>query len=255
MAEKAAEGDSCSDVGTGTYLCTMKMSGGWTQYRITEDCPLLRVMAQIPLTYGIFISGSAATWMAERSLSHSVPDWNPNDIDVFACLPTTEFNIMVDRYVHMLSTHCEATVQRRCSSVVDVAFANCPYTQSFIRCPPLSSADDIVQNFDINICTPIIVTEDKALWVKMKNDVASSIRDRRMRCVVRKRNPEYLSYPFTKTLHRLRKYVARGYGFASLTFESTTHLDFPELAENSTLNVDDFDMECVMSRLKRIRPN
>ncbi len=256
MAEQAAKGDTSDDGGTGSYLCTMKMSGGMTQYRIMEDCPLSRFIAQIPLSLHVFISGSAATWMAERSLFHNtIPDWKPHDIDIFACLPSADFNNMVDRYVHRHSSNCETTVQRRgCRhDVVDVTMSNCPYTKSFIRCPPHSSASDVVQHFDINICTPVIISEDGALWVQMSNDVASSIRDRRMRCVVRKRNPEYLSYPFKKTLQRLRMYVARGYGFAALTFESTTHLDFPELAEDSTLNVDDFDLECVLTRSKRNR--
>jgi hypothetical protein len=78
----------------------MKMSGGMTQYRIMEDCPLSRFIAQIPLSLHVFISGSAATWMAERSLFHNtIPDWNPHDIDIFACLPSADFNNMVDRYM------------------------------------------------------------------------------------------------------------------------------------------------------------
>lgn len=234
------------DGGTFTYLCTRIISGGMTKCRITDTCPWSNIMALVPLSPNIFISGSAATWLAERSLMRSTPDWSPHDVDVFACLPSVDFDSMVAICVHRLSTNCEISIVRPRGryEIIDVTTSNSPYTLSFIRCPPMSRAGDVVQQFDINICTPVIVQEDGALWVNMTNDVASSICDRRMRCVVRKKNPAYLNYPFQRTMNRVRKYISRGYAFASLTFESTAHIDFAEHDDECALKVDDFVFEC-----------
>lgn len=239
---------------SGIYLCTSIMSGGMIQLRIIDDCPWTHVLALVPFSQQIFISGSAATWLAERCLLQVTPNWSPNDIDVFASLPSDDFEDMVARYVDR-HAHCAISVVRRQGrhDVVDVTMSNCQYTKSFIRCPIHFSARDVVHQFDIDICTPIIIHEDGALWVKMSQHVASSIRDRRMHCIVRKRNPEYLSYPFKKTLNRLHKYVARGYVFDSLTFESVTRADIPLREEDCTLNVDDFAAMCTSLRSKRNR--
>jgi hypothetical protein len=233
---------SSDDVTFGSYLCTCIQSNGMIKFRIVDDCPWSDVMSQVQLSQRIFISGGAATWIAERSLLQSTPLWHPCDIDIFACLPTIDFEDIIAKFVHSHSSNCETTIVRRQTQreVVDVTTSTCRYTISFIRCPPHCSAGDVTQQFDLDICTPLIVVEDGAHWVQMTQDVASSIRDRRMHCVVRKCNPAYLSYPFQRTMNRVRKYVSRGFVFASLKFASAIHVDFPECDEERTLNADDF---------------
>ena len=229
---------------------------GMIKFRIIDDSPLSDVLSQVPLSERIFISGSAATWMAERSLHKATPNWYPRDIDIFACLPAVDFEDIVAKFVHRHTSNCETTIARRPTprDVVDVTTSNCRYTKSFIRCPPHSSAGDVIQQFDLDICTPLIVVENGTHWVQMTKDVAASILNRRMHCVVRKTNPAYLSYPFQKTMNRVRKYASRGYIFASMKFESATHVDFPECDEESTLNADDFAFECNLRLAKRARP-
>jgi hypothetical protein len=62
-----------------------------------------------------------------------------------------------------------------------------------------------------------------------------------MRCTVRKRNALFMQYPLQKSLHRMRKYAARGYTFGALIFESTSHLDFPERDAEREMEISDFE--------------
>ena len=255
MADPAvADGNEINDeISLGSYICTRIQINGMIKFRIIDDCPWSDVLSQVPLSKQLFISGSAATWLAERSLHERTPLWYPGDIDIFACLPIIDFENIVANFTHRHTIDCETTIERRPTrrEVVDVTTSKCRYTVSFIRCPPHSCAGDVTRQFDLDICTPLIVVEEGALWVQMTQNVASSIRNRRMQCVVRKSNPEYLSYPFQKTMNRVRKYVSRGYIFDSLKFESTTHADFPERDEECTLNAGDFAFECTLPLAKR----
>jgi hypothetical protein len=242
--------------GANAYDVPSETAEGMIKFQI-DDCPWWHVLVQVPLSRRVFISGSAATWIAERSLLNSTPEWTPHDIDIFACLPSVEFENMVSMYVHRHTTSCDISIERRQirHDVVDITIANCRYIKSFIRCPPHCSASDVVQQFDIDICTPYIVHENGTFWVEMSATVADGIRNRCMNCVVRKQHSEFLCYPFKKTLHRLRKYVTRGYVFASLGFVTATHIDFPDLDHECTLNVDDFDIECMMTKRNQATGN
>jgi hypothetical protein len=57
---------------------------------------------------------------------------------------------------------------------------------------------------------------------------------------MQKRHAQFMQYPLQKTLNRVGKYVARGYAFAFMTFQSSTHMDFPEHDAECTLNIGDF---------------
>ena len=100
---------------------------------------------------------------------------------------------------------------------------------------------DVVSNFDIDVCSPIIVIDEAVLWVQMSRDIASGIQNRTMHCTVRKRTSRFMQYPFQRTLHRLRKYVSRGYTLQSLKFESAVLSDSPDRDAPNGLSVDDFD--------------
>ena len=207
-----------------------------------SECPWADVVELIPLSHRSFISGSFATWMAERALVSSTPLWTPNDIDVFVCLPLIEFNTLVQSFVTSISRAPVAMgdfrVILRRTDMINVVLHNC--SVSFIKCCAGSTAFDVVSDFDIDICTPIVVREGGALCVHMTPSVAESITDLKMHCHVRKRQPRFMQYPLQRSLNRIRKYVSRGYSFASLTFHSTTHIDFPDRDAESSLFVDDF---------------
>jgi hypothetical protein len=191
MEDQADDGSLASkdDGGTRTHLCTCIM----IQYRITDDCQWANIMAQGPLPQRICIFGSAATVLSERRLMHSSPDWSPHDLDVFESSLSVDFDSMVAMLVHRHSTICETSiVRRRCRyDVIDVTTSNSQHAPSFIKLPPMSSAGDVVQKFNTGNCTPIIVDED-ALRVKMPQEVASSIRNRSMRSVVRRITPSHI---------------------------------------------------------------
>lgn len=74
---------------------------GQINQRILSVCPLTDVLLQIPFTDRLFVSGSCATWMAERVMLQCDPEWLPNDIDVFACLPLDDFDIMVAQFMRL----------------------------------------------------------------------------------------------------------------------------------------------------------
>ena len=237
-----ADAIDCADAisGDGGNSCADAI-GKMVNLRASPSCPWTDVLNQIPLSDRSFISGSSATWLAERSLLRCEPDWTPNDIDVFVCLPSIEFEGLVSAFMSNridAVTKCSRYGQHQ--SIIDVTIPGSSATVSFIRCPAYGCPQDVVHEFDINICTPIVTRKDDMLWVRMTPDVADSIRNRRLHCNMQKRHTKFMQYPLQRTLHRVGKYVERGYLFASMTFQSTAHIDFPEHDAACTLNIDDF---------------
>jgi hypothetical protein len=179
----------------------------------------------LPFSEYIFVSGSAATWMAERAEFDCIPDWIPNDIDVFVCYSEKMFQSFVTAWL-IRNKYIGVAVRRRLG-MVDVTLP-CYPNLSFVRCNEHWRASDVIQHFDIDICTPIINRRNGGIYVEMSPAVEANIRERKMHCAVR--NPKFISkqYPFMRTLNRLQKYKTRGYAFMSMTFHSAIHPDFPE---------------------------
>jgi hypothetical protein len=211
---------------------------GTIKARVLADFSWVHVLINLPLSDKIFVAGSAATWLAERTLCRSTPLWSPNDIDVFMCLSPSMYDTQVSAFQKLYNLSSDAISRR-----LDIADLMIPSGQivSFIRCSVDWGAQEVISQFDINICTPFIVREADGIWVSMTMEVAASIREREMRCTIRKRNALFLQYPLQKSLNRMRKYVARGYTFVALIFESTSHMDFPEHDAEVELKISDFD--------------
>jgi hypothetical protein len=241
-ADPAARNATChiDTAGDGSISgLTVDLDGQITQ-RILSVCSWTDVLLQIPLSDRLFVSGSCATWMAERVMFQCDPEWLPNDIDVFACLPWDDFNIMVAQFMRLQrDADAISVVHKRHNHIVDVTLP-CGVTVSFIKCSASCRSEDVTEQFDIDVCRPIIIRRDGDLWVQMSTDVAASIRNRNMNIINRKRNDKFLQYPLQRSLHRARKYVARGYSFASLKFLSSTNFDFPEHDAACSLNINDF---------------
>jgi hypothetical protein len=155
----------------------------------------------------------------------------------------------IDRVQYLGAIICDINLSRTCgrgvvrviskrTDMINVVLHSS--SVSFIKCCAGSTAFDVVSDFDIDICTPIVVREGGALCVHMTPSVAESITDLKMHRHIRKRQPRFMQYPLQRSLNRIRKYVSRGYSFASLTFHSTTHIDFPDRDAESSLFVEDF---------------
>lgn len=211
---------------------------GTIKARVIADFGWVHVLDNIPLSDKIFVAGSAATWLAERTLCRSTPQWSPNDIDIFMCMIPSKYETYVTAFQKLYNLSSDAIVRRL--DIADLTLSS-GLIVSFIRCPVNWGAQEVTSQFDINICTPFIVREPDGLWVRMTMEVAASIRERRMRCTVRKRNALFMQYPLQKSLHRMRKYAARGYTFGALIFESTSHLDFPDRDAECEMEISDFD--------------
>jgi hypothetical protein len=203
---------------------------------IDADLPWAHLLSLIPLCDSMFIAGSAATWLAERLLFDAVPMWTPSDIDVFMCHTAPMFHTLTTAWVVRYPKIGGAVIRR--INIVDVSMPS-PPNLSFVRCNENLSAADVTKQFDIDICTPIVIRRNGALYIHMTAHVASCIRDRIMHCIMRQHRFGSMHYPVQKSLTRLRKYQARGYALMTLTFESTVSRDFPEF--DCMLNLDHFD--------------
>jgi hypothetical protein len=229
----------------GVYLCTQRSQNGIVQLRVSDvitDCTLVNMMLRIPLSMNVFVSGSFATWLCERLLTKAVPEWVPNDIDVFVSLPSTEFEDLVGRFEQLHSSSCSRAVSQK-TDMINVLMDG--IIISFIRVAAASSYSDVVSEFDIDVCSPIVLLDDDVVWVQMSQHVESGIRHRLMHCTVRKRSSRFLQYPFQRILHRLSKYQARGYTLQSLTFVSGCQNDMRDgsVADGRcVLSVDDFNL-------------
>jgi hypothetical protein len=248
--DPAAKDSTChiddAGVGGNTDL-TVDLRGLIKQRILSDLCPWTDILQTIPLSDRLFVSGSCGTWLAERFVLHCVPEWKPNDIDVFACLPKVEFEIMVEAFLRWHRDADAISVVHKRHNIVDVTLS-CGTTVSFIKCSACSRSEDVIDQFDIDVCRPIVTRHDGDLWVQMSPEVAASIWNRIMNITNRKTNDKFLQYPLQRSLHRAQKYVARGYSFASLKFLSSTNIDFPEHDAACSLNIYDFDCLSLPSR-------
>jgi hypothetical protein len=194
------------------------------------------ILLAIPLSEQVFIAGGAATWLAERAIFGSNPDWTPTDIDIFICAPEDLFTTIVLALIqHHIDISGAQVVRRR--GIIDVRRFDAPHC-SFIRCPARLNARAVVSSFDINVCKPLVTKVDGNVVVIMTSDVEACIRNRTMHGIFAKKSQRIMQYPMAKTLNRLSKYQTRGYVLGSLTFLSVMNMDFPE--EDCLLQVDDF---------------
>lgn len=190
----------------------------------------------IPLSDQVFIAGGAATWLSERAIFGTDPDWTPTDIDIFICACENMFTTIVSALMrHHIDISGAQVVRRR--GIIDVRRIDQPHL-SFIRCDAKTNARAVVSLFDINVCKPIVSKVDGVVVVMMSSDVELCIRNRTMHCTFAKKSQQIMQYPMAKTLSRLSKYQTRGYHLVSMTFLSVMNMDFPD--EESMLQADDF---------------
>jgi hypothetical protein len=206
----------------------------------TEGLAWKNILTAVPLCEQVFIAGSAATWLTERSTFGTDPEWTPEDIDVFICQRDNLFVTIVNA---LLLRHIDITGARvkRGNGKIDVQMTNRPHL-SFIRCDVNDHARAVVSLFDIDICKPIVMKHNGEIVLLMTGEVHAGIRDRNMKCTIAKKTSLTMSYPLARTLHRLSKYQSRGYNLVSMTFMSVSHLDFPD--RDSWLDADDFRPLC-----------
>lgn len=203
----------------------------------TGSLDWINFLPTIPLSDQVFIAGGAATWLSERAIFGTDPDWTPTDIDIFICAREDMFTTIVQALMlHHIQFWGGAQVVRR-RGIIDVIRIDQPHL-SFIRCEAKTDARAVVSLFDINVCKPIVSKIDGVVMVIMSSDVETCIRNRTMHCIFAKHSQRILQYPMAKTLNRLSKYQTRGYHLVSLTFLSVMNMDFPD--EESMLQADDF---------------
>lgn len=184
------------------------------------------ILSYIPFSDKIFIAGSAATWLAERAIFGCDPDWSPGDIDVFICQNDFLFGSIVNALIKRhFCTDSVKVVRRR--GIVDVKVMH-ETNLSFIRCDASLNALAVVEQFDIDICRPIVMCNDGKFTVTMTADVAANIKNRLMRGDIKQSRKFCMHYPLSRSLHRLSKYETRGYSLLLLTFHSVMHVDFPD---------------------------
>lgn len=199
------------------------------------------ILSFIPLSDKMFIAGSAATWLTERAIFGCDPDWSPGDIDVFICQNDFVFVSIVNALIRRhFCTDGFIVVRRR--GIIDIQVMHHP-NLSFIRCDARLNARSVVDQFDIDICRPIVMCDDGKVSLTMTSDVAANINNRLMRGDIKKYRQFCMHYPLSRSLHRLSKYQSRGYSLVSLTFHSVMHVDFPD--QESVLQSADFLPLCV----------
>ena len=199
---------------------------------LDDKIPWRHIVHLIPFSQQIFITGSAATWMAEFVMFETEPLWQPGDIDVFVLHPEPMFATLVTAFAARHS-HMIQNVKYSHRNVVDIEFDSSKISGpklSFVRCQSGANERDVIQQFDIDVCKAVINRYDGILKVSMTNDVLASIREREMHCIVRKMTPLSLMYPLQRNMNRIRKYMSRGYKFMTIKFESSCPRDFPDHA-------------------------
>ena len=141
------------------------MTDGMIIQRI-QNLPLLpwtEILLQIPLSDSTFIFGSAATWLAEMCLLDADPIWVPNDIDVFVCLSHFAYDSLVEAFIRQFKDSLVSIKSRpNRAQIFDVTLPGM-CTVSFIRCPACASSKDVVNQFDVDVCTPIVSKSNEYL--------------------------------------------------------------------------------------------
>jgi hypothetical protein len=177
----------------------------------------LHTLSTLPFGTTVFVAGSAATWLAERALFQCEPDWCPNDVDVFVIESVAAFGKIVAEF---LSVNDVLEVAVPCKNIINVRVRHMQIVFSFVRCFRDASASAVLCSFDIDICK-VMLTNAYGCWrLSLSSDVLTNIRLGIMHCVVRRRWCCPWRYPLQKSLRRAAKYRARGYQFASLSFDA-----------------------------------
>ena len=203
----------------------------------TDDLDWGHILKMLPLTDQVFISGSAATWLAERAIFGSDPQWSPSDVDVFICQNQSMFITIAQAVLQRLANKSKVISVQDIHKLFNIKVGSGPHL-SFIKCRASFCVHDVVNQFDINICQPVVAFSNDECVVKMSPNVAYCIRNRLMECVITKNDKRFADYPLSRTLHRLSKYRSRGYTLMSMTFLSNMHIDFPDSSQE--LQPEDF---------------
>jgi hypothetical protein len=203
---------------------------------ILATAPWIRIMQQaVPFSPEVCVAGSVGTWLAEYSLHHTKPSWDPNDIDVFIMVESqSEYETLCWDFMQNLfeilsstETFWRTKSHRKYPHIIIVQYwirrngseFVCPEF-SLIHSPILRKPVTLMDTFDIDICKVSVHVHVGRLCFMAHSDVRCHILQRDLHCVMRK-DPSQLNfhYPMQKTLARVSKYVQRGYRFKSLTFQ------------------------------------
>jgi hypothetical protein len=167
----------------------------------------------------------------------SDPQWSPSDVDVFICQNQSMFITIAQAVLQRCANKLTVINVENIHNLFNIKVESGPHL-SFIKCRASLCAHDVVNQFDINICQPVIGFTHDQFIVKMSLHVAYCIRNQLMECVIKKTDKRFMDYPLSRTLHRLSKYRSRGYTLMSLTFLSNMHIDFPDSSQE--LQREDF---------------
>ncbi len=196
----------------------------------------------VPLSPTVFVAGSAATWLAEHCLSRIRPKWEPNDIDVFVLQRTTEqyewlLSSITADLMHWQSGGTGSTLIRfivipKTEHITNIAWwvtrdgteCVCPQL-SLIRCPA-STAENVINDFDLDICQVTVGLINGRESLGMSNVVRQHLLEGIMHCRLQPRSTELPFYfALQSSQKRVVKYTARGYKLKELTLQAATHCD------------------------------
>ena len=148
------------------------------RHSLTVTSPWRQLLHLLPLSPNAFIAGSAATWLALRSLGLS-PEWVPADVNVYCLCDRSQFLRMVEEFAAAalftnpvaqcsasgdLDHHWKFDVPIRFESFDDqakiVTFMHVPHMPdpNLAACRSICS---VVSNFDIDVCRVVIRSETK----------------------------------------------------------------------------------------------
>jgi hypothetical protein len=203
---------------------------------IEASAPWIRLMQQaVPFSQEVCVAGSAGTWLAEYSLLHSRPSWDPTDIDVFIMVETqSEYETLCWDFLHSLQETLSLSdalwrtkAHRKYPHVLNVrVWVECNGSEvlcpdfSLIHSPILRKPVALMDTFDIDVCQVSVHGRAGRLCFVAHSDVRYHILLRHLHCTMRK-DPSNLQFlhPMQQTMARVTKYVQRGYVFKSLTFK------------------------------------
>jgi len=197
----------------------------------------VQMMQQIvPFASNVFVAGSAATWLSEYSIHQMRPSWSPSDVDIFVLHNSeAEFLLLVDSVVALLlvwikhesdpGLAIQFHVIRKHPHIIEIMWWNTAIGTghqhplfSFINCSNITSEEDVLDGFDIDICKVSLNWDGRQLRLRMSQVVHDSLINRCFHCVVQQRCRIPFYCPMQKTITRVLKYYRRGYNFKSIIF-------------------------------------
>jgi hypothetical protein len=202
----------------------------------------------VPLSTTVFVAGSAATWLAEHCLSRIRPKWEPADIDVFVLQRTAA------QYESLLCSITADLMQWQ-NGETTIRFIVIPKTEHITNiawwvtrddteyvCPQLSlirclasTAEDVINEFDLDICQVTVGIIDGRESLGMSNVVRQHLLEGIMHCRLQPQSTEKPVYfALQSSQKRVVKYTARGYKLKQLTLLA---------AKDCDLDISDFILQ------------